>query len=138
MANKITTERLDEIKDKCNAALCVAAPDQIVIKIRRLEKELEKMEKVAAEAVELAQTLVAELAQARVAAVQWVTYDGTPETLPEIGKDVLLYRQLFKHSDKSFLANTYYNTIEWCFDTAYYDPEIGDRWAYLPEPPEVK
>jgi small-conductance mechanosensitive channel len=54
--------------------------------------------------------------QQLAAAVQWVTYAETMETLPRLGRYILLVR----------LA-----------DRVAFQP--GDRWAYIPEPPaEVK
>ena len=70
-----------------------------------------------------------ELAQARAAAVQWVTYTGEPETLPERGRLVLV------HDGVANLSTWHTEDMVWDFDDrAAVRVKIGDRWAYLPEP----
>lgn len=80
------------------------------------------------------------IAQAQAAAVQWVTYTGEPETLPELGKLVILAGFDFTclvHRDRELRPHwrmLLYGGITEEIDTC----KSGDRWAYLPTPPEVK
>jgi len=107
--------------------------------------------------------LESELAQVQAAAVQWVMYDGTPETLPEVGKLILLSAKGFLDA---YLKNTRWlanggalpslggyavskllrdsnggegkwiveSTLGWEVLPLLF----GDRWAYLPPPPEAE
>lgn len=80
--------------------------------------------------------LESELAQAKAAAVQWVTHDGTPETRPGIGMTVLL------DAGEDGTIVVYYRShpVEgrtWChyeLGAGDFEVEVGDRWAYLPTP----
>lgn len=79
--------------------------------------------------------------------VQWVRYDGTPETLPEIHKPVLLYRKDGRFGiDSPYDDAPYFDYIithltplhktQLAWDGMTMDAvEIGDHWSYptLPE-----
>ncbi len=83
---------------------------------------------------ERAKKAEAELAQARAAAVQWVTYDGTAETLPDRDKEVLACGHGFY--GVAYLVERRGNWW-WDFDIAMPSEAVfpGHRWAYLPIPP---
>jgi len=82
--------------------------------------------------------LESELAQVQAAAVQWVTYTGEPKTLPGIGCTVL-----FDAGEDGSIVVYYRRSPDnrtWChFEPGQddFEVEIGDRWAYLPAPPEA-
>ena len=68
--------------------------------------------------------------------IRWVRYDGTPETLPENYKTLLLCPV---HGGGVFPAYRWeYESHEFWQVLASESRriEIGDLWAYLPEPPE--
>lgn len=97
-------------------------------------------------------SLIRELALARAAAVQWVTYDGTPGTLPEQRTTVLLEREgrsvaadlVIQAEDGGDLDGG--GTVRWNIllgiwhdgdmDWTTRNVHPGDRWAYLPTPEE--
>ena len=80
-----------------------------------------------------AERLEAELAQAKAAAVQWVTYDGTPGTLPANEGDAVLYAGEDGTQVVYLWKGNEWHYVE--FGEGGFDVEIGDRWAYLPQPP---
>jgi hypothetical protein len=64
--------------------------------------------------------------------IYWITYNGTPETMPRRDKAVLV------HDGVAFL-NDMRKGLCWDFDDRAAVPiEVGDQWAYLPTPPETK
>lgn len=75
--------------------------------------------------------------EARAAAVQWVVYDGSGG---DQFSDMWMDCKTLPHKDGYVAwwhkAGEYY-TME-CVGKRSFDPEPGDRWAYLPQPPEVK
>ena len=101
------------------------------------------------------------------AAVHWVTYDGRPETLPPAEKNGMISDVIILHraaeiksiaatyrifvnchfpGDCSTLPDNFLETgnrsqnMVWeLAEEPYskYCPEPGDRWAYLPTPPEA-
>ena len=82
------------------------------------------------------------IAQAKATVVQWVTYDGTPETLPEECNWVLVARP--EHApwptqldcSRGFPE---WGTFEWPGDSVFpISVHPGDCWAYLPTPPEAR
>jgi hypothetical protein len=84
--------------------------------------------------------MIDRLKEARAAAVQWVTYDGRPETLPMQGRMVILPKEKYAAGLIAYLV--YGENDHWASITRYGLMRvallIGDRWAYLPAPPEVK
>ena len=88
---------------------------------------------------ELASTKAA-LATAKAGAVRWTTYDGTPETLPEAGDTVLLASGPTGQPLVVYSRHISPDSFTWCFlefGLLNCAIEIGDQWAYLPQPPEV-
>lgn len=67
--------------------------------------------------------------------LRWITYDGTPETLPGVGETAL-----FDAGEDGAIVVFYRLSPQgrtWC----HYEPgsgdfevEVGDRWASLPTP----
>lgn len=84
--------------------------------------------------------LEAELAEAQAAAVQWVTYTGEPETLPKMCGDYVLVRHSKSpKTETSCLHRVTPDTYGWyaAGSRQYVIAKPGDRWAYLPAPPEA-
>jgi hypothetical protein len=69
-------------------------------------------------------------------AVQWVTYTGEPETLPEEGEKVLLCKGANTMSGSLWEKNRTHSIWIVLGDQAY-GVEIGDRWTSLPAPPQA-
>lgn len=74
--------------------------------------------------------------------VRWVRYDGTPETLPGKGKDVILRMAgedefeiaQFDDSPVSVISGP---KPDWVKSSGCcYPVQVGDLWAYLSQPPE--
>jgi hypothetical protein len=87
------------------------------------------------------QELEAELARARAAAVQWIAYDGTPETLPAPGTLVLYDASDSGTIERGSIVVYFFvnpgGKIVWeysDYEKDDFDVKIGDRWAYLPRP----
>ncbi len=59
--------------------------------------------------------------------LRWTRYDGTPETLPEEGKEIIV-------KGEKFLPFCLWEG-HWidCTDSFARDFNVGDEWAYLPE-----
>ena len=78
--------------------------------------------------------MIDRLVDAQKAAVQWVTFDGEPETMPAIGSTVL-----FDAGEDGTIVVYYRRSPDsrtWChFEPGHHDfeAELGDRWAYLPQ-----
>jgi hypothetical protein len=75
--------------------------------------------------------------------MNWIRYDGTPETLPETGVKVLLYPKAiwngkpYGEKDKHIITHyTGYDRYYWYSEDR--EPIVGDYWAYLPYPEEVQ
>ena len=64
----------------------------------------------------------------------WTRYDGTPETLPEDGIDVLLCADGEVRDTAYFFSE---EENEWCIGPHSIELSVGDLWAYWPEAPEV-
>jgi Lar family restriction alleviation protein len=74
--------------------------------------------------------------------ITWTRYDGTPETLPEIGEFVLLNTK-----DKGVIGVWWSDRDDgidfWlhptgCREAAAIEVALGDLWVYLPQPPKEK
>ncbi len=75
------------------------------------------------------QELEAHLAEARAKALEWVTFDGSEETLPCEGDTVITHIR-----NQSFTSCATRSVFEWYWGEAGIPTPIiaGDRWAYLP------
>jgi hypothetical protein len=69
-----------------------------------------------------------QLRAAKAAAVQWVTYDGSPETLPEPGRVIVVTQARYAPEYRCFAFLDNFSEV------FFYR---GDRWAYLPTPPQA-
>lgn len=100
-------------------------------KIRHRDRAIQAEKRIA--------DLESELAQARAAAVQWVTYDGTPETLPGPGRwaMVILAGHLEPLAALCLLHIDLDCAMSWASSDKDWLVSRGDRWAYLPTPPEA-
>lgn len=101
-------EMLGEL-DKADAEFIVVAREfvpQAIAEIERLNHKL------------------LEVGQLLLEALQWFTYDGRPESLPEVDTPVIRFAPPNpKHGDRK--------KFECCYGA---DLEIGDEWAYFPAP----
>ena len=83
-------------------------------------------------------SLRTQLAQARAAAVQWVTYDGTPEMLPDQGSWVMVI--LAGHTEPvaalCLLHIDADRSMYWASTDKDWAVSRGDSWTYLPKPME--
>lgn len=111
----------------------------------QIENYMMALEENAEDAENKMKALESELAQARAAAVQWVTYDGTPDSLPKDGVQVLVHSVRGYHLSNLVVEMQYdagrdeYLAVDWwCGDQNNCATWVlsGDRWAYLPTPPE--
>lgn len=74
-----------------------------------------------------------QLAEAKAAAFQWLTYDGTHKTLPKQQQSVLLK---LSGGDRTITAYWLGTSRMWRLEKGFVaGMETGDRWAYLPTPP---
>ncbi len=64
--------------------------------------------------------------------IRWTRYDGTPETLPDAGKDCIVFRdgdRYYAHFD--FVKWKTQGRKSWIDND---QPKVGDEWAYTPTP----
>ena len=73
--------------------------------------------------------LEAKLAAAEQNALKWVEYNGSDETLPKIGADILFFAARFESIQVAFLSSYGKFCIK---NVGVTVPTPGDRWAYLP------
>jgi hypothetical protein len=75
--------------------------------------------------------------EARAAAIQWVIFDGTLTTAPKPQIQILLMPDGKKSVCLVRLSWTGSRYLHPRHGDSWVDLKPGDRWAYLPEPPEV-
>ncbi len=66
--------------------------------------------------------------------LRWTRYDGIVYTLPNEGKDVIVYLPRYGISKSTIRAGGVWGILHGKPDYVLYPVAIGDMWAYLPIP----
>lgn len=67
--------------------------------------------------------------------ITWTRYDGTPETLPEAGKNLLLVSIYYPCSVYLVSLDGPHEAPTWGGEQVFLDVKIGDLWAPWPDAP---
>ncbi len=69
--------------------------------------------------------------------IRWTRYDGIVYTLPNEGKDVIVYLPRYGISKSTIRTGGVWGILHGKPDYVLYPVAIGDMWAYLPTPEGV-